>query len=479
LRKKNGLFQERHLFMTRTIRHIGFQDKWAHLFSPALLQKLLPNEWIAEILTQCDAWEKRERKLSMIVVVWMLILLALFPRMGVKRVLVRLLHPFGLLDETGAQKGWTESAWRARRDQLPVKVFQMLFARLAHPIASPDTPGAFWRGYRLMAIDSTLEDVADTPANVAFFGRMTSGTSQSPFPQVRGTYLVECGTHTLVDATCTPCRVSEMTMARRLTRSLRKGMLVLLDRGFCASQLYHLMRQEAAELLARVGSHVLKTPEVVLSDGTYLATLCKGRNCRGKPIQLRVIEYTITLQGMKDSDKRHRLVTSLLDPVTAPAEELILLYHERWEVESTILEIDRQQAILHQPLRGKTPSRVHQEMYAILIAHNLVRALLVQAAMLPGEAPLAPIRLSYTQAITQVQEVIGDSVLLAEQEHPGLLARLLTALRKTRLPERRKTVRWYPRVVKRLYSAFPPKRSHHVGIARSDITWQSILSLSA
>lgn len=465
--------------MTRTIRHIGPQDKWSHLWPPSLLRTLLPNAWIEEILTQCDAWEQRERKLNMLVVVWMLILLAMHPRMGVQRFLTTLLHPLGLLDESGEEHGWSESALRSRLGQLPVKVFQMLFARLSSAQAVAETPGAFWRGLRLVAIDSTLEDVADTPANARFFGRVTSGASRSAFPQIRGTYLVECGTRIVLDAALTACRVGELSMARRLVRSLQAGMLVLLDRGFCASQLYHLVRNGSAEVLGRIGSHVLKTPEVVLADGTYLATLCKGRNCRGGPIQLRVIVYTITLEGMKDSGKRHRLVTSLLDPQAAPAEELILLYHQRWEVETTILEIDRQQGILHQPLRGKAPTRVLQELYAILIAHNVLRLLLLQAAMRPGEMPLDPTTLSAIQASTQIQEALRDSLLLADEECPSILAWLLQALRRGRLPQRQQTVRWYPRVVKRLYSAFPPKRSHHVGIVRADITWQSILSLSA
>lgn len=465
--------------MTRTIRHLSPQDKWAHLLAPDVLRRLLPNEWIAEALSQCHAWEQRERKLSMLTVVWTLILMALFPRIGLKRLLVTLLHPFGLLDERGEAHAWTESAVRGRREQLPVKVIQLLFARLARPLAPADLPGAFWHGLRVMAIDSTLEDVAATPANTSFFGRITSGKYQSPFPQVRGTYLVECGTHALVDATWSPCGVGEKVMARRLIRAVRNGMLVLLDAGFCASQFYLQLATTGAEVLARVGSHVLKTPEEVLSDGTYLATLSKGRNCRGKPIRLRVISYTIQLEGLPDSGKTHRLVTTLLDPLTAPAQELIRLYHARWAVETTILEIDRQQAILHQPLRGHTPQRVLQECYAILIAHTLVRMLLVEAACMPDQQGLDPSRLSFTQALTQVQETIGDGFLLAETEQPALLSRLLHTLRQTRLPSRRTTVRWYPRVVKRLYSAFPPKRSQHLGILRADLAWQSILSLSA
>jgi hypothetical protein len=270
-----------------------------------------------------------------------------------------------------------------------------------------------------------------------------------------------------------------MEMSRRLVRSLAQGMLVLLDRGFCASLLYHLVGNAQAAVLGRVGSHVLKQPEVILCDGTYLATLCKGRNCRGKPIRLRVIEYTIQLPGIPGQGKRHRLVTTLLDPQTAPAEELILLYHERWEVEITILEIDRQQEILHQPLRGKSPRKVLQEMYAILIAQFLIRSLMHQAAMQPGQTPLAPTSLSATQATTLIQGAVQDSLLLATDQRSFLLDRLLHDLRQARLPNRRKTLRWYPRVVKRLYSAFPPKRHHHQGISRSDLDWQSILALSS
>lgn len=105
-----------------------------------------------------------------------------------------------------------------------------------------------------MAIDGTLDEVADTPANALYFGRMSSGKHQSPFPQVRCVYLAEVGSHVIVDAVFAPCRVAEQRLAPLvLSRAVQPGMLVLMDRGIVsAAELSTLVHQQQAHALARL-----------------------------------------------------------------------------------------------------------------------------------------------------------------------------------------------------------------------------------
>lgn len=462
--------------MPFTIRQIDLQDKWCHHFSLDLLQQQLPQAVIEDALTRFAAWEQRERKLNMPTVVWMTLAMGLYPRQSIQRLIPTVLSPLRTLSAS-PQPLCTPSAFAHRREHLPVKVFHHLFRTLARPLATPKTPDAFWRGRRLMAIDSTLEDVPDTQANAAYFGRVTKGPQRSPFPQLRCTALLECGTHAIVDASLTPCGVGELTAARRLIRSITPDMLVLMDRGFRGLRVLQGIKRQGGEILSRLPSDLLRSYEFQLRDGSWIATLGKGRNCQDEPLRVRVIEYTISEPGLPGCGQRHRLMTTLLDPEQAPALELIALYRERWHVETTFAEIDEQQQIVQRPLRSQTPVGILQEYYAILLGHFLVRELMHQAAVLPEYPPIAPDHLSYRQSVSVIQTTLTDSAFLALADHPALKQRLLLDLRHTRLPSRKNTVRSFPRVVKRVSCKFPPKRAHHLAIVRADLTWQSIFSL--
>ena len=125
-----------------------------------------------------------------------------------------------------------DSAISQRRYQLGAQPLVALFRKVCRPLTTPETAGAFLFGLRLMAIDGTIEDVPDTPANAAVFGRHSGKRGDSAFPQLQAVYLAECGSHAIVDAGCWPCHTSERVGGLRLLRSLKAGMLVMWDGGF-------------------------------------------------------------------------------------------------------------------------------------------------------------------------------------------------------------------------------------------------------
>lgn len=307
-----------------------------------------------------------------------------------------------------------------------------------------------------MAIDGTWQHVAETPANAETFGRFQGGTSQSPFPQVRCVLLVECGTHAIVDADVAGCRVAEREGAMALLRSIPPEMLVTLDTGFYGAPFWHALTQKGAAVLGRVPSHALKRPERILSDGTTLARMrCRQRE-RSISVPVRVISYQITDQRVGKPHTLYRLATTLLDPVTAPVEDVIQLYHERWEAELTIDELKTHQHLCIHTLRSLTPDGVLQELSGWFLAHYALRSLIHQSAL---QAGLDPDRLSFTQALTLVDEATFSFALFAASEHPQLFQRLLTDLRTHPLPPRR--LRLNARVVKQRFSKFARKRDHH------------------
>jgi hypothetical protein len=137
--------------------------------------------------------------------------------------------------------------------------------------AQPDTPGAFYQGMRLMALDGFVLDVADSEANARVFGRPGSHRSAAAFPQARVLALCEVGTHVLWRTRIKPCRRGEVTMAPSLLRDLQNDMLLLWDRGFLSYALVQQVQARQAQLLARIKKNLVFKPLKRLGDGSYLA----------------------------------------------------------------------------------------------------------------------------------------------------------------------------------------------------------------
>ncbi len=110
----------------------------------------------------------------------------------------------------------TKGAISQRRQQLGVQPVVEVFHRCCRPLATQQTHGAWHFGLRVIAWDSTLENVPDTPANAKAFVYLHNQKGRSPFPQVRGVYLMECGTHAIIDAGFWPCHVGDISGAKRL-----------------------------------------------------------------------------------------------------------------------------------------------------------------------------------------------------------------------------------------------------------------------
>ncbi len=382
----------------------------------------------------------------------------LFPRLTVGGVLRRLASGARFLWPDPSAPVASDGAICQRRQQLGVTPVRQLFRRWCRPQATPQTKGAFRWGRRVVAMDGTCEDVAETPANANYFGRISDGPSKSPFPQLRALYLEECGTHAIFDALAAACRVAEARLAPVLLRSITADMLVLLDRGLFAGPLIEGIRDLQAQVIAGLESHVLTKPVTRLRDGSYLAYLSpQSSHGLRKPLLLRVITYRIYAPDLPCHGEVRRLVTTLLDPKKAPAKQVMALYHERWEIELTIDEHTTHLRQAQQPLRSRCPQTVLQEFYGMLLLHHGVRFLMHQAAI---EEDLDPDRLSFCHAVEVVQQAVYELALVPLHERAALMERLLADLRSSRLPARR--LRFNARVVKRPLSRFRRKRYWHL-----------------
>lgn len=424
--------------------------------SLALFGDLLSTDRIATVLESCKAITHRQRKLPLIFTTQLCIAMSLWSDESLEDIARKLLDGpqlRGLVPDDG---GPSASAICQRRQTLGSAPLQALFEGLCRPLATPTSPEAFCWGLRLMAIDGTTEEVPDTPANAAAFGRASGSRGEGGFPQLQLVYLCEVGTHAIVDVVWGPYADSERVGGRTLLRSVEAGMLVLWDGAFQTLEISHQCLARGAQFLGRLPGTVKPRIDERLADGSYLVTLRPHSRRSGAdrpPLQVRVIEYELTDPGRPGYRERRRLATSLLDADRYPAPALVMTYHERWEIELVVDEIDTHQRRPRQPFRSRTPDGVVQELYGMLIAHYAIRALMHTVAIrieLPAD------RLSFVRSLRVVREWTVHLLFVPPRQWPQLIDRVRRILSELVIPPRAN--RAYPREVKRKMSRYLRKR---------------------
>ncbi|MFV2085152.1 IS4 family transposase [Micromonospora sp. LOL_021] len=381
---------------------------------------------LEEVLNRTERREKRSRRLPAHVMIRYVIAMGLFFAESYDEVMRRLV---GNLRRLGSwDDDWqvpTRSAITQARQRLGPEPMKALFARAAVPLAGPGTKGAWLARRRLVAIDATSFDVADTPANVERFGRMGSGPKSSAYPKLHVAALAECGTHAIVGAVLGGCRTGERTLAADLTSVVEPDMLVLADAGLYSWELFNRYADTGADLAWRVGASVSIGHVRWLPDGSYLALAYRpglSADRRRRLVELavaggdidpdvarlvRVVEYTVPERN-PDGDLI-TLVTTVLDPHEIPAADLAAAYQQRWEEESALGEIKTDLRGRGEVLRSKTPDLVEQQMWGLLLAHYAIRALLVDAA---DPAGYDPDRMSFIQGVRVVRRQVTDQAAI-------------------------------------------------------------------
>jgi hypothetical protein len=312
-----------------------------------------------------------------------------------------------------------------------------------------------------MSLDAFVLDLYDSPDNVRIFGKPQSGRAEGAFPQARVLALCETGSHVLYRSQIKPLARGEISMVPSLVRYLESDMLLLWDRGLLSYKNLQLVKATGANLLARIKSTFIFEPIKDLADGSCLSKMYPSSRHRDKDqdgILVRIITYV--LEGHSQEGKEgevHRLLTTLLDDKAHPAEALIVLYHERWEEEVTLDELETH--LLERPvLRSQTPAGVIQEIQGLMLSHFVIRSLMQEAA---NEQGLDPERMSFTATLKilrcRLPEVPKDvhDVVGRQRWFKDLLAEIGEEI----LPPRRDRINF--RVIKRKMSKWPKKREKH------------------
>jgi hypothetical protein len=374
------------------------ERRLSDLVSVGLLTRVFPPDVVDEAIAGAGRKERRHRSLPARVMAYFAVGMALHSEGSYEDVLGLLTDGLSWsLPEVGPVRLPSKSAIFQARERLGAEPVKALFARTARPLATETTPGSWLAGRRLVAIDGTTLDVADTAVNDGFFGRPgVNKGERSAFPQARVVGVAECGTHAMFDAVVGPYTIGENTLARELVGRLTPGMLVLADRGFCGFPLWSLAVGTGADLLWRANTNMKPRPVRTLDDGSWLAEFRPSGHAgrHAEPLIIRVIDYQV--DDGRGNNGPYRLFTTLLDPGEAPAEELAFAYAQRWEIESAFDELKTHQRGARTVLRSKSPDLVLQEIWGHLCCHYAIRTLMWEAA---DHAGVDPDRVSFVAAL--------------------------------------------------------------------------------
>ena len=406
--------------MARTVVAVGSRPGVADAIALGMLTKRLPVSQVKEVLREQGRESQRQRQLPAHVVVYYVIALALYMEVSTREVLRHLQEGAKwLLGPAASIKVTGKSGISQARTRLGWEPMKALHDQVVRPMAVRETKGAWYRGWRLATLDGSTLAVRDTQANREAFGKPGASRGRSGFPQVRFVSLVETGTHVLFGTALGAYRQGEVTLAEQVVPQLEPGMLCLADRNFFSFDLWNQARAKGADLLWRVKKNLVLPCEKRLPDGSYLSTIYatpKDRRHQRSGVRVRVIEYT--LEGVKEAEPIYRLITTILDHETAPAQELAARYPERWEIETAFDELKTHlRGGAHLVLRSKTPDLVRQEFWGFLLAHFAVRGLMHEAALAAGEDPD---RLSFTHAVRVIRRKLPQLAAFPPSAVAGL-----------------------------------------------------------
>lgn len=388
----------------------------AELVGLGALTALVPRKVLDEAVAAHGRREQRVRKLPAHLVVYLLIALCLFPDDDYEEVAEKLSGALSLLPGSRWQAP-TRGAVTQARQRLGADVVREVFAQVARPPASAATPGGWLGRWRVMAIDGFVLDLPDTDSNVAEFGKTSAG-DPTVFPQARVVALSECASHAIIAADVAGCWAGEQTMAFSLYAHLTEEMLLTADRGFYSFDAWQQARRTGAQLLWRVqaGLHPYKLAD--LPDGSWLAVITRpnlraarrnrlreaarnGDDLGEDAFVVRVVDYTVANRRGEET----RLITTVLDPEQASAEDLARCYHERWEAETGFDQIKTHLRGPGRVLRSRTAELAYQEIWAYLLTHWALSTLICTAA---DEAGVDPDRVKFLRTLRIVRRSVTD-----------------------------------------------------------------------
>lgn len=433
-------------------------EEWLAGFSVETFAEIIPPAWVEEALEKYGRNSQRKRKLTAPLTVWLVIGMGLFRNLSIRNVLARLgkIPGIGSLWERG-QVPASASVVEAR-DRIGFGPLRSLAEKLRERILQQYREPMTWKGRLLLALDGSTMKVPDSEENRRRFGWPgTSRGGRAPFPQMRVLFLMSTKLYFILGAIFAPYRRGEITLAMRMLPQIPKNAMLLLDRNFNAWEFLCGLPRQGTEFLIRAKDNMKGRILGRLGPGDVLVEMPVNRNLRRRrpdlPKTVVLREITVRIQGTV-----FRFFTSLLDPSMYPAKELVALYRQRWEEEIAFDQMKIHQCgitTVNRPVlfRCRTTRRVLQEAYGLVVAYNLVRTLIADAAK---RAHVPAVRISFVDALERIRD--GTLLMAAAdtRDLPRIYDDLIESIAECILPPRRD--RWHPREVCVKMSGYRKKR---------------------
>ena len=414
------------------------------------IRERLDPGWIEEALSATGTASIRRRRLPAEQVIWLVLGMALMRDKPLPEIVDRL----ELARPARDGRVMAASAVAQARARLGADPLEWLFVRSADAWAHASAKAHPWRGLAVYGVDGSTMRVPDSPENRAHYGAQSGRrASVSGYPLVRIAVLMAVRSHVVAAASFGPYD-SEHVYAADLWSSVPKQSVVLVDRGFLAANILLPLQRSGPHWLTRANTRSRWKVIERLGPGDEIVEMEVSPQARSKDPSLPKTWRARAIKYQRRGFKAQILLSSLLDPKTYPRNEVVELYHERWELELGYDELKTEMLAREEAIRSKTPAAVAQELWGLLLAYNLVR---LEMERIAKEAGVEPIRISFVAALRLVCDAFDwYAITQTPGEIPNRLAAMRTKLKRFILPPRR--LRLNPRAVKLKMSNYPRKR---------------------
>ena len=340
------------------------------------------------------------------------------------------------------------------RARLPIELWKKLFEWISQRAQILSEQFDKWRGLRVILLDGTCISMPDVPQLFREFGTPTGFHGKCKYPLARLVTLCIANTMTVLDYVLGGYNQDENAIAHRILTNLKKGDLLLADRHFAAAHFYFYYRSLGLEFLTRA-HQCLKISRIKhitsYSQHDFLGWLKINKNYRQKDPELPekiMVRFIRTMVRVRGERKVVWLVSSLLDDKLYPAGEIVELYGKRWRIETLFREVKIN--LSADALRSRTTEGVCKEVAARVVAINVVRTIMFEAAIENG---VDPIRISFVHTVRAI--VMFAPALASEPiwKLPEIYKAMLAEIAAHLVPER--LGRNEPRAVRRQRQHYP------------------------
>lgn len=417
------------------------------------VRKVLPDSSIMQACKSID-YTYRERKITPIITVLHMIMAAIWPEDSFNASWQVIWANFASWFPSLAGQCPARTNVAQARARLPIKLWRRLFDSVSSQ--SQRLSGQFdkWKEHRIVLADGTCVSMSDKPELFQAFGTNDGYHGKGKYPLARLVTLCLANTMTVINYAIGRYNQAESTMLFSILDSLQKGDLLIADRHFAAAHFYWYYQQQGVEFITRA-HQCLKISRVKrirsYSRNDFIGSLNVNKNYRLKNprlpahLMVRFIKATVRIRGQR---KEIWFATSLLDNRKYPAQAIAELYIKRWRIETLFRELKVN--LSSDVLRSQSPDGIRKEIIARLTAINIVRTIMMEAAV---EKEVDPQRISFVGAL---RTIISFSPALASSSFwllPQIYRAMLTEIASELVPERLGRIE--PRMVRREWQHYP------------------------